>query len=53
MLSNGTMGNFTSLIGLLLSLISLALMVLFGESDFSRMKLNGPFAVGFKEFRTS
>jgi hypothetical protein len=28
-------------------------MVSFGETDFSRLKLNGNYEVGFKEFRTA
>ncbi|TNV79108.1 hypothetical protein FGO68_gene4215 [Halteria grandinella] len=35
-----------------LSLLSALLLILFGETDFSRLLLNGRYEVGFKEFRS-
>jgi hypothetical protein len=30
---------------------SISLLILFGDSDFSRLKLRGPYQVGYREFR--
>lgn len=35
-----------------LTLLCLTALVLFGETDFNKLILNGPYEVGFKEFRT-
>ena len=57
-LLNGAIYIFTQphysilFIGMMLSLLSLSLLVMFGEIDFSRLRCHGPYQVGFKEFRT-
>ena len=33
--------------------LSAALMLAYGEADFARFKVTGPYQVGYKEFRTS
>lgn len=43
---------FTNALAAILSSVSLLLSHLFGEANFKNFKLNGPFQVGFKEFRT-
>lgn len=40
------------IIALALNAFSIVLMLLFGEVNFSRMKNEGPYQVGYKEFRT-
>ena len=37
---------------LITTLLGVANIVLLGEADFSKLKLNGPYEVGFKEFRS-
>lgn len=57
-LINGVVSLFTqapitlAFIGVLLTLFSTILLVLFGETDFMKMVNHGPYQVGFKEFRT-
>ena len=41
-----------SIISLSFLSLSIVLLLVFGDSDFSRMKLRGPYQVGYKEFRT-
>ena len=38
---------------LLITIVSIVLLILFGEFDFQRLKMEGPYQVGYKEFRTS
>jgi hypothetical protein len=38
---------------MLLCLGSVTILILFGETDFSRLKMTGPYEVGYKEFRTT
>lgn len=37
----------------LLLLASLVLMILFGETDFNRLKMTGPYEVGYKDIRST
>jgi hypothetical protein len=41
-----------TIVGTVLVLISILLMISFGDSDLSRLKMTGPFEVGHREFRT-
>ena len=41
-----------SIISLLFLGVSIGLLVAFGDSDFSRMHLKGPYQVGHKDYRT-
>jgi hypothetical protein len=49
----GTTRTVMDVIGVLTSCLSITITVLFGEVNFKRIRLNGPYQVGFKEFRTS
>eukprot|EP00347_Sterkiella_histriomuscorum_P022751 403337292 len=40
------------IIGLVLCSVSTLLLILYGEVNFNRLKVFGPYQVGFKEFRT-
>ncbi len=42
-----------SIISLVFLVISIGLLVAFGDSDFSRMSLKGPYQVGYRDLRTS
>jgi hypothetical protein len=41
-----------SIISLSVLAVSICFLIFFGDSDFSRMKLRGPYQVGYREFRT-
>jgi len=49
----GKISTFYCIIGFTLSLASTLLLVVFGEASFTRMTLNGPYQVGYREFRTT
>jgi len=49
-LSNGKVLNA---IGVAVNIATLLIIYLFGELNFKRLKLNGPYQVGFREFRTA
>lgn len=40
-------------IGILLLLTTIILVCIYGDSDLERIKMTGPFEVGYREFRTS
>ena len=39
-------------INLLTTILSTIILILQGECDFSRLKIAGPYQVGYREFRT-
>ena len=49
----GTCRAIMDVLGIITCFLSMTISYLFGEVNFKRIRLNGPYQVGFKEFRTT